>query len=102
MKKTTQHHLLKELFGKGRIDVLFFIEEKVEVGFTDVRNFCLKNKIVGSRGTVNIILRDLTDTKLVERKVMVTRPVRTTYQLTQLGRQVVDHLKTVKELLEEA
>ena len=102
MRRTTQRPLLQELFGKGRIDVLFFVEEKVEVGFSDVRNFCLKNKIVGSRGTVNLILRYLTDIKLVERKVMATRPVRTTYQLTQLGRQIVEHLKIIKQLLEEA
>ena len=102
MKKSKQRPLLRELFGKGRIDVLFFIEEKVEVRYSDVRDFCLKNKIVGSRGTVNVILRDLTDIKLVERKVKATRPVRTTYQLTQLGRQVVEHLKIIKQLLEEA
>jgi len=102
MRKTTQLPLLKGLFGKGRIDVLFFVEEKVKVGFSDVRNFCLKNEIVGSRGTVNIILKDLTDIKLVERKVMATRPVRTTYQLTPLGRRVVEHLRIIRQLLEEA
>jgi len=102
MKKPKQRPLLRELFGKGRIEVLFFVEKKIEVTYSDVRDFCLRNKIVGSRGTVNIVLRDLTDIRLVERKVMATRPVRTTYRLTQLGRQVVKHLEIIEQFLEEA
>lgn len=102
MQKPTQRPLLRKLFGKGRLEVLFFIEEKGAVSYSDVRNFCLSNEIVGSRGTANTILKDLTDIRLVEREVMATRPVRTTYQLTMLGRDVAKHLKIIKQLLEEA
>lgn len=99
MKKPKQSPPLRKLFGKGRIDVLFFINGKRSARFADIRKFCLDYGIIGSRGTVSIILRNLTDMKLVERRVATTRPVQTFYEITQLGRQVVGHLKSIKRLL---
>lgn len=90
---------LRKLFGKGYIDVLFFINEEGNVRFSDIRKFCLEHDVVGSRGTVPIVLRTLTGMKLVERKVVTTRPVQTFYQMTQLGKQIVEHLRDIQRLL---
>lgn len=90
---------LRKLFRKGYIDALLFLDEKGSARFRDVRKFCLDNNIVESRGTVTTILRNLTDMKLIERKVVATRPVQTSYKMTALGKQVVEHLRSVKKLL---
>ena len=90
-----------ELFKKGRMDVLLLILKKREARFSDVRKFCLKNKIVRSRGTVSTIMRNLTDMNLLEREVLSTRPVKTIYRLTELGNRIAEHLEAVKELLKE-
>jgi len=99
MKGPSQTSCLKILFGKGRIEVLYFIEERGRVRFADIRKFCLEKGIVRSRGTVPIILRNLTNIRLIERKVVATRPVQIFYELTSLGKQVVGHLKAIEELL---
>lgn len=90
---------LRKLFGKGRIDVLLFIDEKGSARFSDIRKFCLDHGVVRSRGTIPIILRTLTGMKLVERKVAPTRPVQTFYEMTQLGKQILEHLKSIQHLL---
>lgn len=91
---------LRKLFGKGYIEVLFYIDEKRRARFSDIRRFCLDSGVIGSRGTVPIILRNLANQHLVEREVVGTRPVQTFYKITELGKQVAHHLKSVKQLLQ--
>jgi DNA-binding HxlR family transcriptional regulator len=90
---------LAKLFKKGVVDVLLFIDQRGSIRFNDVRKFCLNNHIVQSRGTVTIIIRNLTDMKLIKRKVKTTRPIQTIYETTELGREIAAHLKSIKELL---
>jgi len=99
MQGRKAHYSLRKLFGKGYIEVLLYLDEKGNARFNDVRKFCLEYGVVGSRGTVPVILKNLTHLKLVERKVVATRPVQTFYGITDLGKQVAKHLRSVKGLL---
>jgi DNA-binding HxlR family transcriptional regulator len=99
MTKRRRSDQLRKLFGKGYIEVLFFIDEKRSVRFSDIRRLCLDSGIVGSRGTVPIILRNLVNQHLIEREVVATRPIQTFYKITELGKQVAHHLRSVKQLL---
>lgn len=99
MQRKNAQYPLRKLFGKGYIDVLIYLDEKGDARFNDIRKFCLDFGVVRSRGTVPTILKNLTNLKLVKRKVVATRPVQTHYGLTELGKQVTLHLKHVKQLL---
>jgi len=51
-------------------------------------------------GTVSHIVRGLTDMKLIERRIVATRPIKTFYNISEQGKKIVEHLKAVKEMLE--
>jgi hypothetical protein len=46
------------------------MSQVVPIVRADIRKFCLENGVVQSRGTVSHIVRGLTDTKLIERRVI--------------------------------
>jgi DNA-binding HxlR family transcriptional regulator len=95
--RAKKESVIRKLFGKGYIETLLFIYEKGEVRFADIRRFCLENDVVQSRGTVSHIVRGLTDMKLIERKIITTRPIKTFYNISEQGKEIVEHLKATKQ-----
>ena len=66
--------------------VLFFIVERKEVRYADLA------KLIGSRGTLSVVLRELEDEGLLTRRVVAKRPIEAHYSLTLLGNDVTTHL----------
>jgi len=85
---------VRALFELSNIEVLFYLHEKSEVRYSE-----LLTKVVPSRSTLALTLRDLQADGLIERKVEATRPVQTRYRLTPKGRGVVEHLALIKKLV---
>lgn len=100
MVRVKKESVVRKLFRKGYIETLLFIHEKGKVRFADIRKFCLENDVVQSRGTVSHIVRGLTDMKLIERRIVATRPIKTFYNVSEQGKKIVEHLKAVKQMLE--
>lgn len=80
---------------KGFYDILKYVEEIGELHYNDVLRYALDKNIVDSRASITIILNGLTDLSLLERKVLDTKPIRTTYKVSKKGHFV---LKTLHEL----
>jgi DNA-binding HxlR family transcriptional regulator len=88
--------LLRTMSKKGFYDVLNFVEEEGMVSYSDILKHCLSSKVVESRGTVPKIVDGLSDFGLIEKKVSPARPVRTSYSITQKGRDVLSNLKRIE------
>jgi DNA-binding HxlR family transcriptional regulator len=90
--------LLRKLSKKGFYDALLFIKSKGTVHYAEVLDYCMKNRVVDSRATVTIVLNGLTDLGLVNRMVSQTRPVRTSYQLTEKGKKILEYLEKIESI----
>ena len=83
---------------KGFYHVLNHINENENVHYNDVLKYSIDKKIVDGRASVTIILNGLTDLGLLERTVSQTRPIRTTYKITEKGNKAIKHLKELETL----
>jgi len=61
----------------------------------------LLRNLIESRSTLALALRDLQEEGLIERRVKPTRPVQTSYTLTEDGEQVAEHLSAIERLLSQ-
>lgn len=59
----------------------------------------LEKEVVGTRSVLSVSLQDLTRRKLIERIVKPTKPVQTTYRLTDKGSKLVELLLDVQRLV---
>ncbi len=84
---------LKRLPTKGFLNAMQFIKENEGCHYNDIANFLMGKRIVSSRASVTTIINSLLDLELVERSVLNTKPMRTTYRLTK---RAVDNLKRLK------
>ncbi|WP_148701825.1 hypothetical protein [Candidatus Nitrososphaera evergladensis] len=90
-----------EDFGKGTAkkrfyEVLAHIDEKGSMHYNDVMRYAFEQKLVRSRASITIILNGLTKMGLLERTVMDSRPMRTTYDLTRKVRSILELMKQVE------
>jgi len=81
---------------KGFYDVLSYVCEKKSVHYNEVLRYVLDRRIVDSRASVTIILNGLTKLGLLERTVTDTRPIRTKYQVSKTGHQIIKNLKELE------
>ncbi len=86
------------LSNKGFYDILRHVKENENVHYNDILRHSLEKKIVGGRASITIILNGLTDLGLLERTVSQTRPIRTTYKITEKGNKALKHLKELNTL----
>jgi len=91
-------NLLRKMSKKGFYETLEFMCEKGSVHYAEILKYDLENKIVQSRATVTIIVRNLSKMSLTKRTVMDSRPIRTLYQPTEKGLKLLRHLKSIEQL----
>jgi DNA-binding HxlR family transcriptional regulator len=83
---------------KGFYWTLQYIGDKGEVHYNEVLKHAHSDKIVRSRSQITVILNALTDLGLLKRNVSVNRPVRTTYTLSDKGKELTQLFKKIEEL----
>lgn len=86
------------LSNKGFYDILRHVKKNENVHYNDILRHSLEKKIVGGRASITIILNGLTDLGLLERTVSQTRPIRTTYKISEKGNKALKHLKELNAL----
>ena len=86
---------VRKLFGKGAIEILFFVSKTGGARYQEILN----QNFTGSRETISRRLLELESLKLIVREVKETRPPKVVYRLSQKGQKVVDHLKAISEVL---
>ena len=89
---------LRMLSKKGFYDILRHVKENPGVRYNEVLRHSLEKEIVGGRASITIILNGLTDLGLLERTTSQTRPIRTTYKITEKGNKVLKHLKELETI----
>lgn len=89
--------LLRDLSLKGVYPVLQFIDKHDDSHYSEIVQYALKEKLIESRSQVDVILRSLTELKLLQRSVRNERPVRTTYSLTKKGKAILHHLGQIEK-----
>lgn len=88
----------RKMSKKGFYEMLIFICEKGFVHYADILDYNLSNRIVQSRATVTLIIRNLTRLGLIKRIVVDPRPIRTIYQPTNKGQELLKHLDAIERL----
>jgi len=94
IRKEVESVKIKALFELSNVEILLHLQEKGEVRYSE-----LLNKVIPSRSTLALTLRDLQTEGLIVRRVKTTRPIQTTYTLTQEGKMVAEHLALIRKLV---
>jgi DNA-binding HxlR family transcriptional regulator len=97
-KRSALMEIMRKMSKKGFYETLEYVCESRSVHYGEILKYDLENCIVQSRATVTLIVRGLSNMKLIKRTVMDTRPIRTIYQPTEKGLKLLKHLKEIKKL----
>jgi len=74
------------------VRILLFLRDKGEARHTELA------KIVTSRGTLSLSLRELEEEGLVQRKILATKPIQSLYSLTEKGKAITKRLSEIKNI----
>ena len=91
-------NLLRKMSKRGFYETLQYIHERGRVHYADILNYNLKSRVVESRATVTLTIRELAKLGLVQRTIVDSRPIRTVYQVTEKGQKLLQHLNAIKQL----
>jgi len=75
--------------------VLLFLYEKGEVRYTDLTN------LISSRGTLSTNLKELEKERLIQRRVIATKPIESYYSLSEKGQEVAKRFNEIQKLIYE-
>jgi len=81
------------LLETSSVKILLFLHERGEVRYTDL------TKLIASRGTLSINIKELEEEGLIQRRVVITKPIQAHYSLTEKGREIVIHFDEIKKAL---
>jgi len=86
---------VRKLFGKGAIQILFYLEKTGEARYQEILN----QHFTGSRETFSRRLLELESLGLIIREIEDSRPPKVIYKLSREGKEVVSHLRSIIDLL---
>ena len=81
---------ISSLLETPSVRILLFLHEKGEVRYTDL------TKLIASRGTLSINVKELEEEGLIQRRVVTTKPIQAYYSLTDKGREIATHFGKIK------
>lgn len=84
---------ISHLFQTPSIEILLFLHGKGEVRYTDL------TKLISSRGTLSIVLKELDEEGLIQRRIVTSKPIQAYYSLTDKGKEVATHIEKAKKSL---
>ncbi len=84
---------ISSLLQKPAIKILLFLHEKGEVRYADL------TKLIASRGTLSLNLKELSEEGLIQRRIVTTKPIQAHYSLTDKGTEIAIHLGRTKKTL---
>lgn len=84
---------LRAILDLSTVRILLRLLDDGEARYTDL------SKMISSRGTLSLSLKELEQDRLIQRRVVATRPIQTYYSLTDLGTTVGAELKAIANSL---
>ena len=84
---------ISKLLETPSVRILLFLHEEGEVRYADL------TKLIASRGTLSLNVKELEEEGLIQRRVVTTKPIQAHYSLTDKGREIADFLDKIKKIL---
>lgn len=84
---------ISTLLETPSVRILLFLQEKDEARYADL------TKLIASRGTLSINIRELEEEDLVQRRVVTTKPIQAHYSLTRKGTEITSYFDKIKKTL---
>ena len=84
---------ISAILGMPSVKILLFMLEKGEVRYTDLAD------LFTSRGTLSLNLKDLEEEKLIQRRVVASKPIQAYYSLTEKGKEIAKRMNEIKKTL---
>jgi DNA-binding HxlR family transcriptional regulator len=84
---------ISTLLDTPSVRILFFLLERGEVRYADL------TKLIASRGTLSINIKELEEDGLIQRRVVTTKPIQAHYSLTNKGKEVAIYLDKIEKTL---
>ena len=73
---------ISELFETASVKILLYLHEHGEVRYTDL------TKLIASRGTLSLNIKELEEERLIQRRILTTKPIQAHYLLTKKGAEI--------------
>ncbi len=73
--------------------LILFLHDKGEVRYSEL------DKLISSRGTLSLSLKELEQEGLVQRRIVTSKPIQAYYSLTGNGRDAAKRLREIEMLL---
>lgn len=84
---------ISSLLQTPSVRILLFLLERGEVRYTDL------TKLMTSRGTLSLNLKELSEEGLIQRRIVTTKPIQAHYSLTEKGKQIAIHLDRIQKIV---
>ena len=81
---------ISDILQTPSVKILLYLFEKQEVRYSDLTN------LIKSRGTLSLNLKELDEEKLIERRVVTTKPIQSYYSLSKKGEEIAKRLSEIK------
>ena len=75
------------------VKILLLLYERKEVRYSEL------TKLFTSRGTLSANLKGLEEEKLIQRRIVDSKPIQSYYSLTDRGREIAKRFNEIKKLL---
>jgi DNA-binding HxlR family transcriptional regulator len=84
---------ISALLETPSVKILLYLHEHDEVRYTEL------TKLIASRGTLSLNIKELEEEGLIQRRILTTKPIQSFYSLTEKGVEIAFLLCKIKKLL---
>ena len=84
---------ISSLLQTPSVKILLFLLERGDVRYADL------TKLMTSRGTLSLNLKELSEEGLMQRRIVTTKPIQAHYSLTEKGKQIAIHLDRIQKIV---
>jgi DNA-binding HxlR family transcriptional regulator len=82
------------LLETASIKILLYLCENGDVRHKDL------TKLIGSRGTLSLNIKELQEELLIQRNILTTKPIQAYYSLTKKGKEIAFLLRKIEKIEE--
>lgn len=75
------------------VRIMLFLYQKSQARHAEL------SKLITSRGTLSLSLKDLEKEELIQRKILDTKPLQSIYSLTEKGKAIAKQLNEIETLI---
>ena len=83
-----------KLLETASVKILLHLYENGEVRYKDL------TKLIDSRGTLSLNVKELQEELLVQRSILTTKPIQAYYSLTKKGKEIAFLLRKIEKIEE--